>query len=456
VLINESTNGLVVCLGIRVVSNTGANNNHRSLGVLESLSKGTRESGLESSVVGTKVLELECRVPCLTNNTDLKVGSEPLLSDTGIENSSLMSRVAANNQDCISLLNTPDLRIEKEVGSDINTVGDGLAARRGIESQVLGAKLVSHVLGDNQRLNLSKSASNDLEFVTLRVLNLISTTNLSESLLPISRLEAALTADQGHCQSLSLEAVTGKSGLVINPLLIHVVIKSRQNSHDLETAGVDTDVGTKTIENVDRLGVLQLPRTSSESVGLRRESTNGAEVDNVTRHLGVQVLLEVGANLNIVATASGTHLRSSGNIVGETNTSGAVDTSVHRSLDQRANVLVLDGSLAPNLVESASVGSVTHRLVLKITLTTLITNRTVEGMVGQQKLHDTLAGLMGQRRVGLDNHSGLYRPSTRGNGLRCPLNLHQTHSAVTGNHKLPEALSAMNRSWEDSRVSYSW
>jgi hypothetical protein len=133
-----------------------------------------------------------------------------------------------------------------------------------------------------------------------------------------------------------------------------------------------------------------------------------------------------------------------------------VDTPVHRSLDQRANVLVLDGSLAANLVESASVGSVTHRLVLKITLTTLITNRTVEGMVGQQKLHDTLAGLMGQRRVGLDDHSGLYRPSTRGNGLRCPLNLHQTHSAVTGNHKLPEALSAMNRSWEDSRVSYSW
>jgi hypothetical protein len=347
-----------------------------------------------------------------------------------------VSGVAANNQDSIGLLNSPDLRVEKEIGSDINTVGERLAASRGIKSQVIRAELVSHILGNDQRLDLSKSTSNDLELVTLGVLNLVSTANLGESLLPVGGLETTLTADKGHSQSLSLETVAGEARLVVDPFLVHVIVKSGENTHNLETTGVHTDIGTETVENIDRLGVLQLPRTSSESVRLGGEGTNGAKVDNVTGQFGVQVLLEVGANLDIVTTSCGAHLRSTGNIVRESNTSGAVNTSVHRSLDQGTDVLVLDSSLAANLVESASVRSVTHRLVLKITLTTLITNRAVEGMVGQQEFHNTFTGLVSKGGVGLDDHTGLYRPGTRGNGLRCPLNLHQTHSAVTGNHKL--------------------
>jgi hypothetical protein len=412
VLINESADGLVVSLGINVVRDTRANDDHRSLGVLQGLAEGTGESRLEGSVVGTEVLELKGGVKSLTNKADLEVGSEPLLSDTGVENGGLVSRVAANNQDSVGLLNSPDLRVEKEVGSDINTVGEGLAASRGIESQVIRAKLVGHILGNNQRLDLSQSTSNDLELIALRVLNLVSTANFGESLLPVSGLEATLTADQRHGKSLSLKAVASESSLVVDPLLVHVVIKSGENTHDLEATGVHTDVGTETVQNVDRFGMLQLPGTSSESIGLRGEGTNGAEIDNVTRQLGVQVLLEVGSNLDIVTTSGGAHLRGTGNIVGESNTSGAVDTSVHGSLDQGTNVLILDSSLAANLVESASVRSVTHRLVLKITLTTLITDGAVEGMVGQQEFHNTLTGLVSEGRVGLDNHTGLYGPST--------------------------------------------
>jgi hypothetical protein len=456
VLVNESTNSLVVSLGVNVVSNTRADNNHRSLSVLEGLGEGSRKSRLESSMVGTEMLELEGGVPCLANNTNLKVRSEPLLSDTGVKNSGFMSGVAANNQDSVGLLNTPDLGVEKEVGSNINTVGERLATGRGIKSQVLRAKLVGHVLGNNQRFNLSKSTSNNLEFVALGVLDLVSTANLGESLLPISRLEAALAADQRHCQSLSFETVTGKSGLIVDPLLVHVVVKSGENTHDLKASRVDTDVGTKTVKNIDRFGVLQFPGTGAESIRLGSKSTNRAEVDNVARHLGVQVLLEVGTNLNIVTTAGRSHLRGSGDIVGETNATGAVNTSVHRGLNQGADVLILDGSLAANFVESASIGSVTHRLILKITLTTLITDGAIEGMVGEQEFHNTLTGLVGKRRVGLDDHSRLYRPGTRGDGLRGPLDLHQTHSAVTGNHKLPEALSVICRSCEESEVSYSW
>jgi hypothetical protein len=54
-----------------------------------------------------------------------------------------------------------------------------------------------------------------------------------------------------------------------------------------------------------------------------------------------------------------------------------VDTSVHGGLDERANILVFDGTLSGDLVETSSVSTITHRLILKITLATLVTDRAI-------------------------------------------------------------------------------
>lgn len=114
-------------------------------------------------------------------------------------------------------------------------------------------------------------------------------------------------------------------------------------------------------------------------------------------------------------------------------------TSVSRQspyLDQRANVLVLNSTLATDLVESTAVGSVPHRLVLEIALASLVANGAVERVVGKQELHNTLARLVDERRVGLDHHAWLHRPRARCDRLGSPLHLDQTHAAVTGNHQL--------------------
>jgi len=50
-------------------------------------------------------------------------------------------------------------------------------------------------------------------------------------------------------------------------------------------------------------------------------------------------------------------------------------------LDERADVLVLDGTLSTQLVEATSVSTIAHALVLQITLATLITDGAVERMV---------------------------------------------------------------------------
>lgn len=105
-------------------------------------------------------------------------------------------------------------------------------------------------------------------------------------------------------------------------------------------------------------------------------------------------------------------------------------------LDQWANILVLDRTLATQLVEAAPVGPISHRLVLQIALTTLVTDGAVEGMVGEQELHDTLASLVNEGRVGFDDHAGLDGPGARGDGLRSALDFDETHTAVSGNHEL--------------------
>src|ERR1700712_1826478 len=84
-------------------------------------------------------------------------------------------------------------------------------------------------------------------------------------------------------------------------------------------------------------------------------------------------------------------------------------------LNQWSNVLVLDTSLATNFVKPASVRTVSHRLILQIAFTTLIANRTVKGMVGEEEFHNTLTGFVYERRVCLDDHSRLDRPCTRRN-----------------------------------------
>jgi hypothetical protein len=113
-----------------------------------------------------------------------------------------------------------------------------------------------------------------------------------------------------------------------------------------------------------------------------------------------------------------------------------LDPDVKSYLDQWSNVLILNRTLSPKLVEAAAVGTVSHGLILEIALTSLVANRAVQRVVGKQKLHDTLTRLVNERRIGLDNHAGLYGPCARGDRLRSPLHLNQAHTATSSNHQL--------------------
>jgi hypothetical protein len=153
------------------------------------------------------------------------------------------------------------------------------------------------------------------------------------------------------------------------------------------------------------------------------------------RYLRVHGLLNISSDLHVVTASRGTEILETGNLVGETDATGAVNATGHGGLDQRSQILVLDGTLANNLGETATIRTVTDGLILEITLSSLVANGAVKGMVGQKELHDSLTGLLDQGGVGFDLHSRHDGESTRGDGLGGLFDLNQAHSAVSGDGK---------------------
>ena len=70
-----------------------------------------------------------------------------------------------------------------------------------------------------------------------------------------------------------------------------------------------------------------------------------------------------------------------------------MNTASHYSLDQRANVFVLNGAFAAmvDVGEAAAIRTKGHGLVLQIALTSLVTHGAIQGVVDEQELHHTLA-----------------------------------------------------------------
>jgi len=114
-------------------------------------------------------------------------------------------------------------------------------------------------------------------------------------------------------------------------------------------------------------------------------------------------------------------------------------------LDQRSNVLVLDRSLTTDFVKSTPIRTVSHALILKVALATLVANRAVERVVGEEEFHDTLTGLVNEGRIGLDSHTGLNGPSAGSDWLWGSLDFDQTHTTVSGNHELLVVAVSGNR-----------
>jgi hypothetical protein len=229
-----------------------------------------------------------------------------------------------------------------------------------VEGSVFRSETVDEILEGNERFRVGKMSSDSFDLVSLGSSTFESFLDGGESLRPSSRNESVSLANERSSESLRLESITGESSLVVDPFFVDIFIQTRLNSHDDESTRIDTNVTPESVKNVDRFSVLEFPRTSFEGVGFRSEGTNGTEIDNVSRHLRVESLLNVGTNLHVVSTSSCSEVVDSRNFVGESNTTGAVNATSHDGLDERSKVLVLCSTLPCDFVETRPIRTVSH------------------------------------------------------------------------------------------------
>ncbi len=173
---------------------------------------------------------------------------------------------------------------------------------------------------------------------------------------------------------------------------------ARQDAHHLATARIDADIGTHRIHDIDGLGLAQLPGPRLEFIGLGRQGAHRAEIDDVALELGGHGALEIGGDLHVLAAADGAQLLDPADFGGEAHAAGALDAAVHRGLDQRADIFVLDRALV--LGEAVLVDAIGHGLVLQIAFAALVADRAIERMVDEQEFHDPFARLLDGRRCG--------------------------------------------------------
>ena len=262
-----------------------------------------------------------------------------------------------------------------------------------------------------------------------------------EGLGPRGRAQHAPVAQIGLVEPLRAQPVDHVAGLVGDPLLVHRLVDARQDAHDFAAARVDPDRRADRVHHVDRLGLAELPRPRRERIGLGGQRPDRAQVDHVALQLGRHRVFEVGGDLHVLAAPDGAELRHAGDLAREADAAGAMDAPVHDRLDQRADVLVLDGALV--LLVAAGVDAVGHGLVLQVALAALVADRAVERVVDQQELHHAFARLLHHRGAGVDHRRLALRagaavahaPGAARHRLGRADQLDQAHAAIAGDRQ---------------------
>ncbi|EEQ41655.1 conserved hypothetical protein [Clavispora lusitaniae ATCC 42720] len=456
VLGGKLSHGLVDGFSIWRSSHTRANDNHRAFSTSQLLAVGASQSGGQVLGRDTQASHVEGRVELSANVSDFEVQTQPHLTDTSIQHSSFMTRVGTHKQDSVSILNAVNGRAEYVVRTHVHAAKGNLLHVCG---GVFRAQTVSKVFKSSHRLSVSQSTGNGTEFTAAWSKLVVGCSHGCQGIVPGRRLKTVAVAHQRRGQTLGLESIACKPRLVRDPLLVDVIVDTGHHTHHLGTTGVHTDVGTESIHDVNGLCAFQLPWTGLECIWLRGQCSHRTQVDDVSRQFGVDVALDVGADSHVVTTASSTKFWSTRNIVHEPHAPRAVDTSIHQRLDQRSNSLVFNGTLSGHLHETATVGPVPSRSLLQVTLTTSVTNRTIQRMVSQQHLGNTLARLGDTLTGGVHHHAILHGHCTRCNQLGHALDIDETHTTVTSNGQLVVVAVARNgdaglfRSSDDGRAS---
>lgn len=151
------------------------------------------------------------------------------------------------------------------------------------------------------------------------------------------------------------------------------------HSVDFVSSVVYNYIASHALQHINRRSTQELVWSHCVSKGTMVKSSNGTNISKVATYLWSKHFVDICSNFREFSSASSSKIKEPCNLLCKSNTSCTVNASIHVSDDYRAEVLILYSPF--EFMISRCFISIIMREVLKIALTTLITNRTVERMV---------------------------------------------------------------------------
>ena len=254
----------------------------------------------------------------------------------------------------------------------------------------------------------------------------------------------AVLAHQRMCEPTLIEVHEGEAALIAVPLLVDIgVVPCEPTRHDSATY-IRAQGAARCAVLAGRRGAHQVKGTGSESIERAGQGTHGADLDRVAGEVGIEGLISSNPDLLLCPTLQEFKHRVAGDLLGEAGAPGAGDAALPIEEDLRTHIDRLgEGALC--LLKARGASPRRHRLVLQGALTTLVTDRAVEGMVEEEELHHALLGMIGHLRCALGAHHHAFGNRDGACRLRLDLafDLNETHAA--GGHRIQQGMVAKAR-----------
>lgn len=216
----------------------------------------------------------------------------------------------------------------------------------------------------------------------------------------------------------------------------------RIDPHDVVFLVVHGNIAAEGVHKID--GVFGKKFIGSRGVGKRSivKGADGANVCEVAAEFGEEKLLDVSVDFGRSASTGRSKIVEASNFLTEADAASAVNASVHMSHHQGPDILILYGPL--ELVVSAFLISVEMRVVLQVALASLIADRAVERVIGEQKLHDSSSSVPGGLGIGVDFHGWGDLGAAGSHGFGGLFDFYEAHPAVAGDFETFMVAEARN------------
>ncbi|VXD01138.1 conserved hypothetical protein [Pseudomonas sp. 8Z] len=220
-------------------------------------------------------------------------------------------------------------------------------------------------------------------------------------------VQRGVDADGLACQQRLTRAICvvdvaiAEAATVTEEVLVHRAVETVLDAAQLAVALAGADVAAAGATVTDARGELHVPlAVVTLGVGLVGEYAGRADLDQIAGELALQRAVLDAAEVHVVVRAIDAQVAAARVVLVVAHAAVAGNAAVHLVGDERAEFLVLVGTLGKAITTGVMPGH--HRHVLQVAVTAFLAHRAVVRVVGHQPFDDTGAKCLGFLVVNAD------------------------------------------------------